>query len=493
MKKQKLFKLSIIAGACMTAMTAAQAGKIIGVEQAAPSVADGFGGWNLDNVEVQIVNVDTGELVAGKTYNETDGSYTEMTTGDTFVSKVSDGNGTVMGDLHGKDWPVGEPSGVKVLSSDNFDDVQNNGKPASCIMSTSYFLYSELPESNADSTKDGGWLDSAEPNPTRCDSPFQTHKRFKVDALPTTVDGAGSEGIDLVFNLDSGTVETDTRRYMILQKLNNYSDSRFSGFKIEVGFGVGADFKLANDAAVTAVAPNAPDNVKLSIGTGEEAWDPEDLAVFSAGLFGKADDKHPDDGFFDDSRAGYDVTMTNDWTIASTGAISTNYSDLFGEWIPSAYEPTGIFYDHDENPLTDAKLVAYWDGSQWLYGNADNFAPVPADQLEAWAEDESGLYSTGTIEDLLNLGLTYMVEVGDVSELVDATDNDTITIRLTPIASSVVEDTPPAFADDDVPELSSYEDSGSSGFSAYDNVSLMATVLGFLGLGALVARRKLSK
>lgn len=50
--------------ACMSAMSAAQAGQIIGIQQASPSPAlteewkNGFGGWNLDNVDVKIVNAE---------------------------------------------------------------------------------------------------------------------------------------------------------------------------------------------------------------------------------------------------------------------------------------------------------------------------------------------------------------------------------------------------------------------------------------------------
>ncbi|WP_028486491.1 choice-of-anchor F family protein [Thiomicrorhabdus chilensis] len=506
--KKNMFKLSLVAAACMTAMTAAQAGKIVGTQQALPSPvvdaeAQGFGAWNLGNVNVKIVDVDTGEELA-KAFTESDGSYSAMTYGDTFVSEVDDGAGNVMGNLYGKDWPVGEPSGVKAISVTDPAAVLSNSKPASCIMSTSYYKFSDNPNYSG-STPDDGWLDSDNPNPTLCDSPFQTHKRFKVSALPTTVDGAGNEGIDLVFNVED---EAGSRRYMVLQKLNNYTDSRLSGFKIEVGFGVGAGFTPGD----------AGGNLTLSIGTGEDVsttpagdiFDAEDLAPFSAGLFGPADPpKHPSDGFFSDQRAYFPVKLTNDYTIENSGPLTANYTDIFGDWMPSIYEPAGIFYDFDDNPLTDDRLVAFWGDDpataevdyQWLSGFADDFAPISADQLEAWAEDDSGLYSIGSIEDVLNLGLSYIVEIGDVTADVvgekDFTENGTFTIRLTPIKSTTDESVP-EYVNDDTQEapadLTVYEKSSSSnGFSAYDNTSLLASVLAFLGLGALVARRKLSK
>jgi len=461
---------------------------------------------------VRIVDVDTGVDVVGKTFTEVDGSYTAMVVGDSFVSDVTDQNnaGTIMANLHGKDWPVGEPSGVKAIT-DPVDNLAGD-KPTSCIMSTSYY-----------SLDDGvtGWLDDpVSPRPTVCDSPFQTHKRFKVDALPPTVVGGvgAEEGIDLVFNVED---EVDAeRRYMILQKLNNYSDARFAGYKIEVGFGVGAGFVQASGL----------EEVTLSLGLGEETdpttptdniWDPEDLAVFSAGLFGAADPpKHPTDGFFDNTRAGYNVELSADsFSITSTGPFApSNYTVLFGDWLPSIWEPTAIFYDEDNNPLTDAKLVAFWNDDpdtvavdyQWLLGNVDNFDPVPEASLIAWATDTSGtggtsLYSVGGIEDVLNLGLTYIVKIGD--RLTFPGTQDQFTVRMTPIASA--DTTVPGWVSNPATPLEDYipapvdpapvapAPSSSSGGGCVANAnasfdpmlpSLLLTALAFLGF-----RRRESK
>ena len=75
-------------------------------------------------------------------------------------------------------------------------------------------------------------------------------------------------------------------------------------------------------------------------------------------------------------------------------------------------------------------------------GNADGFAPVPEADLIAWATDTSGtdgtnLYSVGGIEDVLNLGLTYIVEIGDRATFPDAAAGATspLTVRMTPIVS----------------------------------------------------------
>ncbi|MFV9616605.1 MAG: hypothetical protein ACNYZG_11655, partial [Gammaproteobacteria bacterium] len=63
--------------------TTAQAGKIISMQSA--SGAEGFGGWNLDNIEV-IVNG------ASSWYNEVDGSYFFSADSDhTYIANVDDG------------------------------------------------------------------------------------------------------------------------------------------------------------------------------------------------------------------------------------------------------------------------------------------------------------------------------------------------------------------------------------------------------------------
>ena len=449
MNARSKFKLSFVAAVCMgVAAVPVYAGQIVGVQQALPSPVldgdddwkNGFGGWNLDNVNVKIVNVDTGEVVEGKTFDKLTGSYTEMMLGDTFVSEVTDGAGNIMSNLHGKDWPVGEPSGVKAITNPNIDATLSHDKPASCLLSTSFYQFKDDPD-YAGLTPEDGFLGSDNPNPTLCDSPFQTHKRFKVDALPAVVDGVGTEAIDLVFNVEA---EEGTRRYMVLQKLNNYTDKRLGSFKIELGFGVGENFQNVGQTT----ANDAGENLTLSIGIGEntktdpvsDIWEAEDLAVFSAGLFGTADEKHPEDGFFDTRRAGFFVELSADSsTIASTAAFPSNYTTILGDWLPSIWEPTGIFYDFDSDPLTDATLVAVWGDNpntpdvvdyQWLLGNADGFIPVPADQLQIWIADP--LYAVGTIEDVLNLGLTYIVEIGDVAVM----PNAQFTIRMTPIASA---------------------------------------------------------
>ncbi|MDG6777909.1 choice-of-anchor F family protein [Thiomicrorhabdus sp. zzn3] len=471
----------------------------------------GFGGWDHSNVSVKIVNAETGEEITTKSFDPDTGTYSAMVEGESFASFIHDGTNvdTSTAKLTGKDWPVGEPSGVKVLT-DTDTVYMANGKPASCILSTSFHPFSD-DEKYVDGTKtlpdgatlDDGLLNSNVVNPTMCDSAFQTHKRFKVSALPGSIadNGSGSPvAIDMVFNVeDAANPEGgDATRYMVLQKLNNYTDKHLKGFTLQVGSGVGTSF-----------VANTTSTVELSDGVGEkpeggDIWDANDMATFSAGLFGPGDDKH-DPGFFDNTtRAGFyaaETAVAPKNEITSGAVLSDTYENLFGsKWLPSIYEPKGIFYDFDNNPATDDRLVAWWGDNpntaaedyMWLKGAADDYAPATAEELEAWATSEEPYY-IGGIEDVLNLGLSYIIDVGDVTA-----DNGTFTLRMIPLVDETKTDYVPGFTEDEnqpPADLEGYiSDSDSKGiFSAYDNTSLLATVLGFLGLGALVARRKLSK
>jgi len=459
--KSKMIGLSIIA--CLGLFSSAEAGRIGPlVDQADPAQSSGFGGWNLDNVNVKVTDLDYN--VVG-TFDKTDGSYTGtaddggMTAGDTFESDIYDTldtTGNVLVHLHGKNWPVGEPSGVKVMNHTDKDATISRNRPASCIMTTSFL--------------EGTYLDSDNPVETKCNSDFQTHKRFKLNLLPTMVDGVTAgygKGVNLTFNVEA---EDGTRRYTILQKINNYTGKRLDGYKVELGF-VGADgnFTKASDAGA---------DIRLSIGEGEnmvdgvpqDIWGAEDLASFSHGLFGpqtfeEPEPHFPEDGFFDSRSAGFYVDL-NDTTkdvIASTGPLPSNYASLpvpygavasqFGDWLTSAWAPKGIFWDDDNNASTDAVLMAFWgdrgDGTYaWMKGNNNNFSEVTALDLANWAS--SPVHAVDVIEDVLNLGLTYIVEVGDISTF----PASKFTIRISPHIAA--DQTEPGYVQNAPAPLSDY-------------------------------------
>jgi hypothetical protein len=234
----------------------------------------------------------------------------------------------------------------------------------------------------------------------------------------------------------------------VFSKINNYTDKRLKGYKIVIGTGTGSAFVPSSAAGGVGA-----DKLHISLGVGEgfssgnmggpdgsDLFDLDDgLANFSYGLFGKAIpakpgevSKFPNNGFFDDTRAGFDVVqscqvapcgtvpntafptgpdLVQSDTIESTNAFASNYTTLFGDWLPSKWEPSGVFYDDDNDPNTDAVLQAWWDGSQWVGNNDGGFTPIPQATLETWGQDP--LYAIGKIEDVLNLGINYIVKVGD--------------------------------------------------------------------------------
>ncbi|CAA6824695.1 MAG: Unknown protein [uncultured Thiotrichaceae bacterium] len=394
----------------------------------------GFGGWNLDNVEIRVVDTDdfTGNVGS---FNEADGTYTGMRADKSFEADITTG-GEVRGHLHGKDWPVGEPSGIKII---NADTKTKEGKPANCIMTSSYL--------------EEGYLGAGN-KPVLCSSGFQTHKRFKVNILPSTVTTADAEGyglpVDLTFNLKAD--DTSTERYQVLQKVNNYSGKRLDGYKIEVLDATGQ--------------PNAELTLSLGIGEGidhdgnpdGDIWDEESMANFSHGLWGPADHHFNEDGFFDSTRAYFTPALSADKLTASyTGPMQGgNYQTIFGNWLPSIWEPTGIFHDDDMNPETDGVLKAFWgdpEGSgtnKWRKGKADNWADVTTEELIDWTGE---WYEQGPVEDVLNLGLNYIVNVGSNTAI-----GNTFTIRFTPHIAA--DQNAPSYVADNAPDTRYTESEG---------------------------------
>lgn len=429
---------SVVLGAC---------GTLVGVDSTAACV----GAWNLGNVEVQVYNLTTLALLF-PSFDETLGTYPAMTYGDSFVSLISDGDNpaTIMGKLSGKVWPIGEPTGIKAVNADLL--VKTDGTPSNCLINTGY-----LGAANSSTGLDA-YLDSTNPEPVICSSDFQSHKRFKVAMQPATTDivpnGADGKAIDLVFNAtDNATINP----YQVFSKINNYTNKRLKGYKIVVGRGLGASFQSAS-------ALNIANQLQISIGVGEEIkpsttttdlFAADQLATFSHGLFGPAEPPNfPTVGFFDAYTAGFNVaqnsifgctaiapaTICSDTIYSTTPLVAptsptrpTNYTTLFGDWLPSIWAPKGIFFDDDNNPTTDAVLVAWWNGTAWLKGYVDNFTPVTTTEFNTWAA--SPLYAIDTIEDVLNLGPNYIVKVGDINALADAAggNGSTFTVRIIPI------------------------------------------------------------
>ncbi|MCK4708072.1 MAG: choice-of-anchor F family protein, partial [Gammaproteobacteria bacterium] len=426
----------------------AQAGKITSIPSA--SGADGFGGLNLDNVTV-ILNGVQGAIGQVNTswFDPSDGAYSFASDSDfTYLGEVDDGAASVMGYTLAKDWPVGEPSGIKIVN-DDFD--VKEGKPTNCVMSTSYLA--------------DHFLDSADPKQVPCSGPFQSHKRYKLAMLPSTIaDGAGFEkGIDLVFNVEADGIE---RNYQIFQKINNWTGKRLQGFTVQVGTGIGADFV----PAATDITGVGVTNLSLSVP--DTIWKFNQLANFSSGLFGPIDTSHDRPaGYFDPLKpAGFEIneypnasgatdTLTATTTLGSSyvdtppgaaaaSAISVPSPDAnqFGPWLSNNMLPFGIFFDDDNNPETDAELQAWYgynptlDKLGWMTGAAEGFIEVSDIDINAKSEDLA--MSMGVIDDLVNVGLNYVVTVVDVTGFPGynadpALNAATFTIRITPAKEDI--------------------------------------------------------
>ena len=451
---ENIFKKTPMALALATAVTMLlssniQAGQIVtdapeGEElKTAVSEANkqfGFGGWDISpssNVTVNVVDAEDLVTVTGSFDQET-GIYSDMVLGHSFESEITSTDGEVeeiRGLLHGKDYPVGEPSGIKVINGDT--EAAKNGKPENCIMTSSYL--------------ETGYLGAGN-KPVLCSSHFQSHKRFKINLQPTTVADTTSglgKPVDISFNLVDG--DASTQRYQVLQKINNYTGKRLNGYKIEVLDANG----LQNDA------------LTLSAGIGEnpgdegeengDVWDVDQMANFSHGLWGPIDKHFDEDGFFDNTRVYYTPTVdaVNKNTISYTGEmLGGNYQKLFGNWLTAEWSPKGVFHDDDFNPETDATLKAFWGDptnsgtNAWHKGNSDIWAVATEADLLTWSGD---WYSEGEVEDVLNLGLNYIVNVGD-----NALIGSTFTIRITPSVDT--DQVAPTFVADPAP-APSYDES----------------------------------
>jgi hypothetical protein len=166
---------------------------------------------------------------------------------------------------------------------------------------------------------------------TTCAGDPDSGKRFKLKSEHL------NKPMDIAFNL---TNTGDTNLYNIYGKFTNDTGVPATGFTVQIGTGIGANFR------------ELP-NVTIVGGTTQ-------LGKYPGGLFGGS----PAEGlpFFDVESARFSATATTATSAhtRTTAGMPAQYTDLFADgWLPLSGVPQAWFFDADGAPWTDDKLVAW--------------------------------------------------------------------------------------------------------------------------------------
>lgn len=336
-----------------------------------------------------------------------------------------------------------------------------------------------------------------------CEAPQDSSKRIKLNS---TAVGP----VDFVFDVADNATDTIYRWY---GKLGNQTPGRLTGFKVEVGTGLGAAF----------VPSTAIDGLGLSVVSSP-------FGNFPGGLFGGSPVNPVP--FFTADGADFIPTGTTEDSVEAT-TVPTQYSSTFGNWLPLQWVPLAWFYDDDGKPATDDLIRAWFDGTQWVDGSGKLIAradlktwettPVtvtddgvlfatwdPAQELYVLASDgttrtldemmglisgDPGMervpgYSIGVVEDLSKINVNYAVSVAAAQSI--CAPPCQITVRVTPIASADAASAPVWYGvdpitSDEQPQTSS--DGGGGGGCAIGGEgrldptlpAMLAAGLGFFG------------
>lgn len=285
------------------------------------------------------------------------------------------------------------------------------------------------------------------------------------------------------------------RIYRVIQKVVNNSDERWLGIRMELGHGVGNNFVPFN-AAEDGVAFELREAVPREFFEGETGapdiavWNPDRFATFSPKAFDDGSRERFDPGFFDAQAAGhfppqnvgngsdkttlifsgdefneigsYGAITDNHFSMADTQAAGTGFDDgttqgIFGYMLSDSLAPHVIArYDEGDPDGESSAIEAWWDGSNWRYGQAGGedvdfgtvapFGVVSPGQLELWAEDLLGTpitdtdkvrYSSDLADDLATQNMDTFIYISD--GILDENGDpkyENITLRVTAVSTA---------------------------------------------------------
>ncbi|WP_193789534.1 choice-of-anchor F family protein [Salipiger sp. CCB-MM3] len=260
----------------------------------------------------------------------------------------------------------------------------------------------------------------------------------------------GRSGMDIRLSTQTSGGITE---YFLYGKTSNLTGARVTGFEIELGTGSGDNFTPmdSSDPAYAALF--------------DEDYNPR--FNLPDGLFGSGGQEDAGTGFFDDARAQMSVAV-GEVLLSANDLSNSSYQVLFGDaMLDDRMIPDAYFWDASATTLASDEpvLIAWYNTSSgtWLYGNLGVETPteegvVPlSDRLSALADslgidaaalgysgggdvipDEvlaamqaNELFEVDVIEDLRNMNLNFIIDLGDV-------DGSAVTLRLTPVFPDIV-------------------------------------------------------
>ncbi len=287
-----------------------------------------------------------------------------------------------------------------------------------------------------------------------CDAEQGTGKRIK-----TRLTGRGGMDLRLQTSASEGITE-----YFTFGKTSNLTGARITGLTFTLGTGTGDAFEVVDttDPATTVL------------------WDQGLVPRFQLpdGLFGGGGQEATGVGFFDGDRATL-VAANTPTEITTAPLTNTFHVDTFGSAVlDNSMIPDGMFWDASTTGLPDEEpvLIAWYHTGEgtWVYGNlgtdtapedaGEDFATldlrltalaeslgVTVDELGTTGTDgapipdnivalmqANGLFEVLPVEDLRNVNLNFMLDVGDIA-------GSEFTLRIKPGFAQIVEETTSAY------------------------------------------------